>query len=239
MLCLQFALQILCIIQIKLGYENIWVSCRRLRHSNLEINIDSLIQILHCDWSLCCIRRSGYFSVATKYLCFDTKDFFAHTNSKFALWIMFNSKWWENVLKPTVDLHILIYCPDWFLYQMDNFYLLHSKKYFFEQTWVWSQKTYFYHFFSHEIEKSRFLQAGCQKKRHISIHYCLLYTRDGGVVAVWLKKMTRMIIKRNGYEKWQQTSEAGPVWVRAYASHHPWHSCSMNKNIHLTSHSSL
>ena len=91
-LCLQFALQILRIIQIKLGYKNIWISCRRLCHSNLEINIDSLIQILHCDWSLCCIRRSGYFSVATKYLCFDTKDFFAHTNSKFALWIMFNSK---------------------------------------------------------------------------------------------------------------------------------------------------
>ena len=86
-LCLQFALQILRIIQIKLGYKNIWISCRRLCHSNLEINIDSLIQILHCDWSLCCIRRS-----ATKYLCFDTKDFFAHTNSKFALWIMFNSK---------------------------------------------------------------------------------------------------------------------------------------------------
>ena len=75
MLCLQFALQILRIIQIKLGYKNIWISCRRLCHSNLEINIDSLIQILHCDWSLCCIRRSGYFSVATKYLCFDTKVF--------------------------------------------------------------------------------------------------------------------------------------------------------------------
>ena len=75
MLCLQFALQILRIIQIKLGYKNIWISCRRLCHSNLEINIDSLIQILHCDWSLCCIRRSGYFSVATKYLCFDAKVF--------------------------------------------------------------------------------------------------------------------------------------------------------------------
>ena len=74
-LCLQFALQILRIIQIKLGYKNIWISCRRLCHSNLEINIDSLIQILHRDWSLYCIRRSGYFSVATKYLCFDTKVF--------------------------------------------------------------------------------------------------------------------------------------------------------------------
>ena len=48
------------------------------------------------------------------------------------------------------------------------------QKIFFEQTWVRNQKTYFYIFFSHEIEMSRFLQAGCQKKHHISIHYCLL-----------------------------------------------------------------
>ena len=51
------------------------------------------------DWSVCCIRRSGYFSLATKYLCFYTNDFLKLLTF---LWSsikekqIFLSSFWEN-----------------------------------------------------------------------------------------------------------------------------------------------